>query len=244
MKAGLLLVQRLTLSWDKRCRGLADAKLRSGFPLAQPLTERPAGWRPPGWGESSKALLHQLHFFQQPGKILTALEENRRAWAAWGRLSPESCRERMLQREKMIMGSCYQAFDSIAQLSLPNICLQQEKAGLRVRFCHDGRTDLPLRRAATRNLKTLVLRFIGRICSAKRPLFYVKASMAGFVITDAGRITTAGSGITYCRFLTSSGQKNWRQTPFPAANLIRNTGRWQTCFDYSATERGNSYETD
>ncbi len=146
MKAGLLLVQRLTLSWDKRCRGLADAKLRSGFPLAQPLTERPAGWRPPSWGESSKALLHQLHFFQQPGKILTALEENRRAWAAWGRLSPESCRERMLQREKMIMGSCYQAFDSIAQLSLPNICLQQEKAGLRVRFCHDGRTDLPLRR--------------------------------------------------------------------------------------------------
>lgn len=156
---GMLVIQRIDLTWYKQERGGRCAQVRRQFPMAYPLQDIPP---------QCAAAVHRIGFYQQGERFLDAAQMLRqgleRSLPRLG-FSPGQVQNTLADRLRLMERSQLQTFSGVEELSLTNLLFRPAPEGIAVSFFYDGhRCGAPFRRGHNQDFRDPASPLCGKDC--------------------------------------------------------------------------------
>lgn len=153
----LLLIQNISLTWDKKERGAKGAQARRCFPPAYPLKEI---------SSSDNVIMHNLSFIQREKYFTDAAQENLRSLEASLSLAgftPSQIQEEIRRRARWIQRHRLQTYASADMLNLTNLSVRFSEGNYSITFfCDEQRSGKPVRRGHNQDFQNPDSPFYGK----------------------------------------------------------------------------------
>ncbi len=154
----MLLIQQITLQWQKAERAAKYANIRRAFPLAYQLSPLPQ--------QNYEILLHRMSYFQHGTKIQNALEAIYTDFQQLPKtdihFSDDDITRLITQRQQWIQKHTYQYYDKPSDVNCTNIIITKQDCDYIVTFCEQCCGGMPIYRGHNKDFQNIKSQFYGK----------------------------------------------------------------------------------
>ncbi len=153
----MLLIQQITLQWQKAERAAKYANIRKTFPLAYPLSPLPH--------QNDEIILHHISYFQNGTKIQNSLEMTHSLFQQLSKtdmhFSDDEISRLVITQQKWIQKYTYQYYDNPSDVNCQNIVVAKQNKDYIITFCEQC-GGMPIYKGHNKDFQNIHSPFYGK----------------------------------------------------------------------------------